>query len=253
MARPLRKYTRPPEIEAAIDQALALDAPSRLARAEIRDRKASGFLPKEALVHLIRAAKRDDDQATLTKLFTVLVRRCEATLARRVPDGYPYALDIRDDTLSELGRLVAEDETGPNPHRLDFFEVRFDSGLLTLRTSIARKYLRRREHAADPDHLIREPVGGPLGQMATERAALDEFSVEGTQEATVLLKAQMVELNRLPHDDRKLLLLRFGNEIPVESKDPDEVTLATFYKVEGRTIRNRIKAARARLKLEKKP
>lgn len=251
MARPLRKcttggsaYTRPPDIEAAIDQALALDAATRLARAEILDRKAQGFLPKEALVHLIRDAKRADDQGTLTKLFTILARRCEPILAAQVPDSYPHAQDIRADTLSKLGKLIAEDETGKDPYRLDFFEVRFERAYLLLWQTIARAYLRRKEHevvAADPDNPMRKPVEGAL-------------EVDGGQQPTVLRQEQWALFNRLPPDDRKLLLLRFGNEITVESKDPDEVTLAKIYGVEGRTIRNRIKAALARLaKLEKKP
>jgi hypothetical protein len=244
VARPLQKYTRPPEVEAVIDQALALDAATRLARAEILDRKASGFLPKEALIHLIRDAKRADDQTTLTKLFTILGRRCEAILAHQVPDGYPNAQDIRADTLSQLGKLVAEDETGKNPDKLDFFEVRFEHGFLLLWKTIARKYLRRRAHevvAADPDNPMREPIEGAL-------------EIDGEQEPTVLRKEQMVLFNRLPPDDRKLLWLRFGNEITVESNDPEGDTLAKIYGVEGRTIRNRIKAALARLaKMEKKP
>ncbi|UJR83680.1 hypothetical protein [Sandaracinus amylolyticus] len=251
MARPLRKcttdgsaYTRPPEIEAAIDEALALDATTRLARAEILDRKAPGFLPKEALVYLIRDAKRVDDQTTLSKLFTILARRCEEVLAHQVPDTYPNAVDIRADALSELGNLVAEDETGTDGYRLDFFESRFESAFLRLWTTIARKCLRRRERevvAADPDNPVRKPVEGAL-------------EVDGEQEPTVLRKEQMVLFNRLAPDDRKLLFLRFGNEVKVESNDPAEVTLAKIYRVEGRTIRNRINAALARLAtLETKP
>lgn len=251
MARPLRKcttdgsaYTRPPEIEAAIDDALALDATTRLARAEILDRKAPGFLPKEALVYLIRDAKRLDDQTTLSRLFTILARRCEVLLARQVPTAYPNAVDIRADALSRLGMLFAEDETATHPCRLDDFEIRFDRCFLLLRMTIAREYRRRRERevvAADPDNPVCNPVEGAL-------------EVDGEQEPMVLRKEQMALLNQLSPDDRKLLLLRFGNEIKVESNDPKEVTLAKTYGVEGRTIRNRIKAARARLvTMETKP
>ena len=251
MARPLLKrkadgsaYTRPPEVEAAVDEVLALSATARVARAEILDRKAPGFLPKEALVYLIRDAKRVDDQATLSKLFTILARRCEEVLARRVPDSYPNAVDIRADVLSKLGELVAEDDTGTDPHRLDFFECRFESAFLTLQKTLEREYLRRRKHevvAADPDSSVCEPVEGAL-------------EVDGEQEPTVLRKEQMALFNLLPSEDRKLLLLRFGNEIKVESNDPEEISLAKIYKVEGRTIRNRVNVALARLAtLEKKP
>jgi hypothetical protein len=237
-------YTRPPEIEAAIDEALSLDAETRLARAEILDRKAPGFLPKEALVYLIRDTKRVDDQTTLAKLFTILARRCEATLAQQVPDSYPHAQDIRADTLSELGELVAIDETSTDAHRLDYFEIRFESAFLRHWQTIARRYLRRRKQeiiAADPDNPLRKPVEGTLAS-------------NGEQEPAVLHKEQMALFNRAQPDDRKLLCLRFCNEIKVESNDPDEVTLAKIYGVGGRTIRNRINAAVTQLrKLEEKP
>jgi hypothetical protein len=161
VARPLNKcktdgsvYTRPLEIEAAIDEALALDVETRLSGAEILDRQVPGFLPKEALVYLIRDARRVDDQTTVAKLFTILARRCEAILVRQVPN-YPHAQDIRAETLLQLVELVATDETGTDPHRLDFFEVRFDLALLRLWKTIERTYLRRRKHeivAAGPDN-----------------------------------------------------------------------------------------------------
>jgi hypothetical protein len=64
----------------------------------------------------------------------------------------------------------------------------------------------------------------------------------------------MALFNRLPPADRELLYLRFGNEIKVFSIDPAETTLAKICRVDGRTIRNRVSAALARLaELEKKP
>ena len=61
MARPLNKtkpdgapYTRPPEIEAAIDAALGQDLEIVCDRARLRDRQAGTYLPSECLVHLIR-------------------------------------------------------------------------------------------------------------------------------------------------------------------------------------------------------
>jgi len=250
VACPLRKctadgtlYTRPAEIEAAIDEALSLDAATRVGRAGLRDRKATGFLRKEVLVHLIRDAKRADDQPTLAKLFTILARRCDAILMSKVPEAYPHAADIRADTLAELSELIATDGTAKDVHKLDFFEVRFERAFLMLRRDVERRYLRRDRHEA-VDASLDDP----------ERESIEDAApVDGEQEPTVVTDEQMRLFNRLPADDRKLLLLRFGNEIKVESTDADEFTLAKHYGVEGRTIRNRLKSALARLaKLERK-
>lgn len=249
MARPLQKhksdgtlYTRFPDVEAAIDAATALDRETLIARAELRKKSAAGFLPKEALIHLIREAKRADDQTTLAKLFTILLRRCEAILLLQVPDSYPHAADIRGDTLSELGELVATDQMGADPDRLDFFEISFHGALVTLRCDVRRRYARRRKHEAVPA-ASDDPEDAPIEET---------LEADGTPESLVFATERLGLLNRLPAADRELLLLRFANDITVESNDPDEPTLAKLYGVEGRTIRNRLNAARSRLaELEK--
>jgi MotA/TolQ/ExbB proton channel family len=69
MARPLEKtangklYTRPPEIEAATDAALAQDLGTHLRRALIRDPNDPEYLPSECLLYLIREARRRRDDA----------------------------------------------------------------------------------------------------------------------------------------------------------------------------------------------
>src|SRR5918996_1980869 len=120
MVRPLTRrtgngdrYTRPPNIEAAIDVALVLDWPALQERALIRDRRATDYLPSECLVHLIRKAHRDRHDTIRDQLLAVLLGRCEATLAATLPDGrVPNAAYVRDEALGRLGELFAEDATG---------------------------------------------------------------------------------------------------------------------------------------------
>ena len=65
MARPLNKkmdeggfYTRRPEIEACIDEALAQSPERVLRRAAIRNFRDPDYMPMECLLHLMREASR---------------------------------------------------------------------------------------------------------------------------------------------------------------------------------------------------
>jgi cysteine desulfurase len=62
MAQPLTKltrtgqlYTRPPSVEAKIDQALTEDEPRLWTRLQVTDRRAPDYLTSECLVHLFRS------------------------------------------------------------------------------------------------------------------------------------------------------------------------------------------------------
>ena len=103
MIRPLTKrrgsgdrYTRPPNIEAVIDAALALDWPALHQRTFVRDRRSPDYLPSECLVHLIRKAHWDRHETIRDQLLAILLGRCEATLAASLPDGrFPKAGYVR--------------------------------------------------------------------------------------------------------------------------------------------------------------
>ena len=244
MPRPLQKcradgtpYARPPVIDAAIEEAIALPAGTQVQRAAIVDQSAAGFVPTEVIIHLIRAGMRSGDRSTVNKLFEILATRCVKILWSCVPDSYPHAADIRDDTLSELGQLIARDDRGTAPQMLDYYEIRFDDAIRKLSSAIARRYRRRaaREvavaEAADP----------------TPEHAEGACETQPQQEPTLLSKELFALFEKAEASDQELLALRFFNGMKVESTDTNETTLATHYSVSGRTIRNRLHAALARL------
>ena len=168
MVRPLTKhtrngdrYTRPANIEAVIDAALALEWPELQQHTFVRDRRSTDYLPSECLVHLIRKAHRDHRETIRDQLLAMLLRRCQATLAATLPDDrVPNAAYVRDEVLGQLGELFAEDGTGDNPDELDYFEVRFNAAFAALRSDLVRaeiRTLRRASPFPDDEAIARRP------------------------------------------------------------------------------------------------
>lgn len=105
IAQPLEKtrrdgtlYHRPKNIEAAIDAALTQDLTTQCERALIRDYGSADYLPSECLLHLIRNARRRDDEAAYNALLPLLLARCEANLNSHVASTIPGARELRRDS-----------------------------------------------------------------------------------------------------------------------------------------------------------
>jgi hypothetical protein len=244
MVRPLTRrtgngdrYTRPPHIEAAIDVALALDWPALQVRALMRDRRATEYLPSECLVHLIRQAHRERHDTIRDQLLAVLLGRCEATLAATLPDGrVPNATYVRDEALGRLGELFAEDGSGDHPDELDYFEVRFNAAFAALRSDLVRaevRALRRSSPIPDDEAMARQPEAG--------------LHSPATPEHGLFLNQLADAIQTLPPDEREAVILCHIMGYAEEADDPATRTAATICGVTGRTIRNRLTRAAAKL------
>jgi DNA-directed RNA polymerase specialized sigma24 family protein len=249
MALPLKKryldgrnYFRPPAIEAETDEVLAQDGETVIRRAAIQERTSPEYLPSECLVHLIRNARRLDDEATMSLLIPILLRRCESNLRSRVSSELPNAESIREEILGQFSELFAADGAGANPHQLDFFEAHFNKAFQTLRIDIVR-----REERKTVKHKY-----VPLPDESQDESDFDEtvlkyFKVEPDQESKLVLEQLGKALNALPPDEKEAVVLCHILEYDVESEDPEKRTAATICKVTGRTIRNRLSRAAVRL------
>jgi hypothetical protein len=240
MPRPLTKrtrqgepYTRPEDIDAQIDVALAQDLPTFRRSLAVLDRSSPDHLSSECLVHLIRDARRRGDQDRITAALPVLLARCETNVLRKIPDSLiPNAADVREEVLAQFAELFAVDGSDDGFDELDYFECRFNSAFATFRIDLVRKEKTRVRPLA------------PLSDY-TDAAENDDFE-EVFAHVSDLAKA----INALPPDEREAVVLCRVMGYKEESESPDEVTAATICKVTGRTIRNRLKRAAAKLKEE---
>lgn len=242
-------YTRRPDTEACLAQAIR-QAPATLrARAAIADPRDPGFLPTEALVHLSREALRTRDKLTAETLIGCLGRRCLQMLIRTIrPSKLFDAKEVRQQVQCKLYDLFANEAADSTNNELDFYEVQFNKALAWLRTGVLREAYRRQMHFEAPppsptpvkDSDVGHDDVGDIGDSADESPHCDPLM---QLESLDLLR----RIQALPAEERNAVLWK-REGYKTESIDPAETTVATLCGVSGREIRDRLGSARARLK-----
>ena len=256
MARPLTNtkvggglYSRPRAVEAQIDEAVCFSRSELQSRLLIADRSAPGYLRSECLVHLVRQGRRSDDQRLMSAVLPVLLGRCEANLLVKVQDGgVPDAASLRQEILEELTDLFVTDGTGDFPDELDFYECRFNKAFRTLRIDTVRRDKRRRKRSiAEVDLPPSEAASEPDAYEDAFARVSDAFKILPTQEWDVFREPFVNAIEALPDDEREAVILVHVLGYKEESDDPEKETAATRCNCTGRTIRNRLTRAAARL------
>ena len=256
MARPLTKteaggelYARPFAVEAQIDQVICLSRSDLQTRLLIVDRDAPDYLCSECLVHLVREGRRSGDQQLMSAVLPVLLRRCEANLLVKVPDGrMPDAASLRQEILENLTDRFVTDGTGDFPDELDFYECRFNKAFRALRIDAVRRDVRRRKRSIAVVNLRPSEAASAPDAYADAFARVSEtFRVLPTQEWDVFREQFVKAIEALPADECEAVILVHVFGYKEESEDPEEETAATRCNCTGRTIRNRLTRADAKL------
>ena len=253
MVRPLTKrtkkgglYARPPAVETAIRAALREDWRTLSRRLEITDTKSPEHLSSECLVHLFRDACRKEDDRRMNAILPVLLGRCEAILKTKIPDWEPGASEMREDVLGRFTDVLARGCVGEQRDELDFYECRFNKALQALRHDVVDRVRRRLGRTVEVPHRDDEDE-----RELSEEEGLALLSEAGrtpaTQEQSARLNEVKEAIEALPPDEREAFVLRRVYGYKVESKDPDEITAAVRCGCTGRTIRNRLSRAEAKL------
>ena len=253
MARPLTKrqlngelYTRPPTVEAQIDEVLKLDLAMLKQRLEIIDRKAASYLRSECLVHLIREAKRAGDNDRTALVLPVLLLRCETILQKKIPDSELFdAESLRDEVLGQFGEMIASDGADTDSNELDFYECRFNYAFRTFRIDLVDEEINRLKKPSS----LPSPSIGEQEEIAEDALAWlsDAVRIPVTQESNVFLSEIREAIMALPAEECQAVVLCHIMGYKIESQDPNEETAATHCNCSGRTIRNRLARAAAKL------
>ncbi len=241
-------YERPALVEATIANALGLDGQTLKARLRIVDRKSSDYLQSESLVHLIRQAMRDRDGARANMVIAVLLNRCEAILKVKIRDAdFANAGDLREEVLGEFSEMFALDGAG-GANELDYFECRFQRAFKTFRIDLVRSEMTRRGRIATLPAEFEDEEDDEAGAEAVFAKLSEAFRTAATQQGTMELQDLHAAIRALPDDERRAVTLVHLMGYKEESHDPDEPTAATLCGCSGRTIRNRLARAAAKLK-----
>lgn len=243
MVTPLRKktlvgklYTRDAEIEAKLAELKGLTQDELVARCSIRKRDDSDYVPSECLVYFVRASRSDHSTAGFDRLYKILAERVLRTLPRaESADGKTASLTkavIRDKVFGQFVELLSRDRTEYS-EKLDYFEVRFDGALASLRRD-AQKQAWRDENRSAP--LAYDKETGELAEEV-ERAAggFDPFNQPEIDSSDYRSRLDAA-IDILPPEQMRIIeMLRKG--IPIDSKDVDAVTIAKALGKSEKTIR----------------
>lgn len=253
MARPLTRkdkqgqlYTRPPNIESEIDSASSLTITELRAKLASTEKSSPGYLQSEVLVSLVREACRAGNQVLISAVLPVLLSRCEARLRVRVQESaFRDAATVREEALGSFAEMFAADGQGDDSDELDFFECRFNMAFLAFQIDHIRRELDR-ESATE---LIHDEVDAESEQSTDDEFAsvAAAYHTPATQEDARFREELAEAIDALPREEREAFTLVHLLGYQEESGDPNKVTAATLCGCTGRTIRNRVKSARAKL------
>ena len=212
----------------------------------LEKRNSPDYLRSEALVHLIRKAFRGGDEVLGNTALAILLSRCEAILQNQIDDSLPRADELREEVVSAFSELLANDGMGERPDELDYYECRFNSAFRAFRIDVLRRETRWSDPLTDLPSQVDEQRP-PDQEEYPCPPLLEVFRTPANQGSLFFLKEVLEAIDELPADERKALVLCNVLGYRAESIDPDEVTAATLCHCTGRTIRNRLARAEAKI------
>ncbi|PTD27345.1 response regulator receiver protein [Sphingomonas fennica] len=240
---PLRKrrlsgelYERDPKIEALIAELTVLPRDELIARAAIAKRSDPGYIPSECLVYFIRASRRDNNEAWFERLYRILIARVLRSLPKaESSDGRSESLTrgvVRDKVFSRFVELLSADRAD-YVDKLDYFEVRFDGALASLRRDAQEKAWRE-ENRSQP--LEYDEESGELSpEVEAAAGAHDPFAASDFDDPAYRSRLDAA-IDALPTEQSRIVhMLRQG--FPIDSKEPDVMTITTALGRSEKTVR----------------
>jgi hypothetical protein len=242
LVEPLRKqtldgrlYTRPLEIEKKLQELIDLPRDELAERCSITTKTDPNFIPSECLAHLVRATRSDNSDRWFEILHNELVRRILARLPCR-PVGGPEnitAESVRENALGHFLEKLMLDRQGYCDW-LDFFEIRFDAGMKRLRHHFERKAFtveKRYAPVADAE------TGEVLAEVEAARGFDNPLDSEKIDQA-IYRNELDAAIAKLPPEQKEIMvMLKLG--FPIESKDPNEMSIVKALGCVEKTVRNR--------------
>ena len=240
---PLRKrrlsgeiYERDPKIEALIAKLAVLPRDELIARAEISKRSDTGYVPCECLVYFIRASRHDTSEAWFERLYRILIERVLRSLPRaESADGKTESLTrgiVRDKVFGRFVELLSADR-GAYDEKVDYFEVRFDGALASLRRDAQEQAWRDENRSKSLEY--DEESGELSPEVETAAGTEDPFATSDFDNPSYRSRLDAA-IDALPTEQSRIIqMLRQG--FPIDSKEPDAMTISKALGRSEKTVR----------------
>jgi hypothetical protein len=229
-------YQRDPKVEALIAELGVLPRDELIARAAITKRSDPGYVPGECLVYFIRASRQANNEAWFECLYRILIERVLRSLPRaESSDGKTESLTrgvVRDKVFGRFVELLSADRMA-YVDKVDYFEVRFDGAVASLRRD-AQEQAWRDENRSQP--LEYDEESGELSpEVEAAAGAHDPFAASDFDDAAYRLRLDAA-IEALPQEQSRIIhMLRQG--FPIDSKEPDVMTIAKALGRSEKTVR----------------
>ncbi|MBN9475118.1 MAG: sigma-70 family RNA polymerase sigma factor [Burkholderiales bacterium] len=228
-------YERDPKVEALIVELAVLPRDELIARAGIMKRSDPAYVPSECLVYLIRASRRDNNEAWFERLYRILIERVLRSLPRaESSDGKTESLTravVRDKVFSRFVELLSADR-GTYIDKLDYFEVRFDGAVASLRRDAQEQAWRDENRSQALEY---DDSGELSPEVEAAAGAHDPFSASDFDDADYRLRLDAA-IEALPTEQSRIIhMMRQG--FPIDSKEPDVVTISKVLGRSEKTVR----------------
>lgn len=238
-------YARFPDIEKTLGE-LEL-----IAKADLVDRCRKGQalrVPTECILYFVRRSAASKDEVLFEQLFKILAERIRRALPRAEnPDGETLSWarsQVFEQVYDKFVTLLIEERSG-YVERLDFFEISFHRGLAMLKIDAQEKAWKEenRNAALDAD----EDSGAIEAEVEQAAGTYDPFDPSVLDDYIYRSRLDAA-MDKLPPLQKRIIeMLR--QEIPLDSIDPNIVTISKSLGKTEKTIRTHRDNAFAQLRV----
>lgn len=245
--RPLTKqrsdgtsYKRRKEVEEALERLTEQSRENIITALKIRDASSPLYIASEAIVHLIRGARHDNDESYFNELFRELMRRLSAALPRVTGESADrsenvHAASARDRVRDTFIKKLIEDRAEPGTD-LDYFEVMFAAAIVALRKT--SMFQATRQAARTVSIEADDGTGEPSAAVEQAVGSLD-LKEEFLSDDPIYRSRVADAIRSLPDKLRRVVEL-IMRDMPIDSSDNSVMTIRKAIGVKSeKTVRNR--------------
>ncbi|WP_223300459.1 sigma-70 family RNA polymerase sigma factor [Pantoea sp. At-9b] len=236
-------YTRLPETETRLVELSTLPDKDLIELCK-QSKTHPQYVPSECLLYFVRRSA-PTNQTLFDPLFRILSERIFRKLPRTVnPGGNSVSMlnsDVQESVLDRFVEMLMLDKVGYE-ERLDIFELRFDMAFLSLKKDAFQKSYRSEKRNTELEYNDSEDITSEVeavseGYNPFEETDLNNFhycrKLDATIETLPDLQKRIIEMIRL--------------DFPIDSIDPNEMTISKALNKSEKTIHNQKNKAFARL------
>jgi hypothetical protein len=240
-------YSRFERVEIVLKRLFDLSPEAVVLKCEIADENDADFVPSECLVHLVRKCRNERATSYFERLYGALMKR----ILLRLPPAeskdrkrlYLKESQIQEGVIDNFQELLALDRT-MYKERLDFWEVAFGRALKMLTITIQNKVWRETNRSKPLEH---SETGEILAHVVEAAGTSDPYAAEELLEKDYRERLPAAIASLAP--DKRRIIKMCVEGFPIDSIDPNVVTISKTLKLSEKTVRTRRKEALAELKM----